>query len=166
MDPDAYLSPHAARRRHRQRQLVGVAAIVVLSVAFAWTRLGQLAHAEEGAEEQAAASLVAAVRGAPGAFDEAEATYLRAAKDAVLDPFPVFAAELCRHLAQDDPQAMPLADERLRPAILALAAGDVARARALHAALPPEAQRRLLARLLDDLVAAAGPPGDGAAPRR
>ncbi len=158
MNPDAYLPPEVARRRRRQRQLVGVAALVILAVAFAWTRLGQLAHAQEGAERQAARALLTAVRGDPAAFPRAEAAYLRAAKDAVLDPFPVFAAELARHLARDDPHAMPLADERLRPAILALAAGDVPRARALHAALPPQAQRRLLARLLDDLAAAAETP--------
>lgn len=156
MNPDAYLGPAAAGRRRRKRQLVGVVALVALAVAFAWARLGQLAHTQEGAERRAAGALLDAVRGQPTAFAQAESAYLRAAKDAVLDPFPVFAAELSRHLAHDDPHTMPLADERLRPAILALAAGDVGRAQALHTALPPQAQRRLLGRLLDDLVAAAG----------
>jgi len=70
-------------------------------------------------------ALVRAIGGERAAYPEAEKAFARAAGASVVDRYPLFLLELTRAIA--DGRA-PIADPDVRPVIVALAAGDFARA--------------------------------------
>ena len=148
--------PAAARQRARRLQRgVGGALLLALVGALLVGRCAQARHGDEVALREGTAHLKAALAGEGAHWDAAEAALGRAARGALFDAYPIFALTLARRMRAG---AWDEVEPALRPAVRALAAGDLGAARRALAAAPGAAGRGWLGTLVDDLEAAGPPP--------
>ncbi|MGM0575519.1 MAG: hypothetical protein ACQEXJ_07290 [Myxococcota bacterium] len=125
--------------------------LLALVAGFAGARLWLGADRQEMALARGAEALHRALHGDEEAWDEAREAYRRAARDTLVDPYPLFALEITRELRSGEPEA---ATGSATAVLLALVEGRLEAARTRLEEVEPGRGRDLLERLLDDLLRA------------